>query len=261
MGVYSHYMKLSVSAFGLFFASIGTAQAQLSPSQASPNAVQITGKTETPSQSAIGLSTNLQSSSAFTDNRFIGLSPTLRGALLDIPTGDMSLLNIDFTGSGCFTDDSACLSQELDFSEIGYSAPKYVKLNSKGLDLELTPSAAFRFDNDSSSAALGAYLRIGDDLRKSPDFTNNKWYFFAGADAEALTYRPNSTEGPVRGTFNLQDRIIVGDAQAGVGYRIGDADVSLSYMRRAVSGLSTKDIAEETAYKEDAATLSFTWRR
>lgn len=204
-----------------------------------------------------GLSTNLNSGRG----GLIGLSPTLRGALVDLPADDTSLFNLDFSDSGCFSDDRTCLSSEKDFPEIGYSAPSYLKLNSKGLDLELTPSAAMRFDDDSSSAVVGALLRIGDDLRKDSNFDNNTWYFFAGADAEALTYRPNSSSGLTRGNFNLQDRVIVGDAQAGVGYRIGDADLSFSYMRREVSGLGTKNAIDDSSYKEDAATLSFTWRR
>ena len=56
------------------------------------------------------------------------------------------------------------------------------------------------------------------------------------------------------GQFHLQDRIIVGDAQAGLGYRIGNADLSLSYLRREASG-------EDFSFNEDAAALSFTWKR
>jgi len=57
-----------------------------------------------------------------------------------------------------------------------------------------------------------------------------------------------------QGQFYLQDNIFVGDAQAGVGYRIGDADVSLSYMRREAT-------SDDFNYSEDAAALSFTWKR
>ena len=97
-------------------------------------------------------------------------------------------------------------------------------------------------------------VEIGEDLREGSDFKNNTWYVFAGADAEALTYSPNSMDRLTSGQFHLQDRIIVGDAQAGVGYRIGDADVSLSYMRREAT-------AEDFRFSEDAAALSFTWKR
>lgn len=191
----------------------------------------------------------------------VGLSPALRGALIDVPSESTSLFNLDFSGSGCFTNDPSCSDARFESSEIGYSTPSYLKLNSKGLGIELTPSASLRFDDDQSSTVVGALVKIGDDLRRDSEFNNNTWYFFAGADAEALTYRPNSASGLTRGNFNLQDRIIVGDAQAGVGYRIGDADLSLSYMRREVSGFSSSNTSDDVSFKEDAATLSFTWRR
>jgi len=133
--------------------------------------------------------------------------------------------------------------------------------HSSGLDLELTPSASVHFDDESQSAVVGAILRIGDDLREGANFDKNTWYFFAGADAEALTYRPNSPTRLTRGNFNLQDRIIVGDAQAGLGYRIGDADLSLAYIRREVSGFNNNDVSDDISFTEDAAALSFTWRR
>lgn len=239
---------LSISA--LCFSNLAFAQS-------TDNASAKSGLSGFQTKAVTGLSTNLNSGSV----GLIGLSPSLRGALIDLPADDTSLFNLDFSDARCFSDDRTCMSDDYDFPEIGYSAPSYLKLNSKGLDLELTPSAAMRFNEDSSSAVVGALLRIGDDLRKDSDFDNNTWYFFAGADAEALTYRPNGSSNLSRGNFNLQDRVIVGDAQAGVGYRIGDADLSLSYTRREVSGLGAKNAADDSSYKEDAATLSFTWRR
>jgi len=206
-------------------------------------------------------SKSLSSNTSLKTENLIGLSPTLRGALIDLPVDDKSLFNLDFPETGCFSEKFTCMTREGDTPEIGFSAPSYVKLNSKGLDLELTPSATVRFDDENSSAVIGALLRIGGDLRKDSEFDNNTWYFFAGADAETLTYRPDVSSGLTRGNFNLQDRIIVGDAQAGVGYRIGDADLSLSYTRREVSGLGAKNTQDDSSFKEDAATLSFTWRR
>jgi len=141
------------------------------------------------------------------------------------------------------------------------NATQYVSLNKSGLGLELVPRASVRFDDESESALVGALVRIGDDLRDEAEFDSNTWYFFAGADAEALTYRPNSPSRLTRGNFNLQDRIIVGDAQAGLGYRIGDADLSLAYIRREVSGFSNNDPSDDYSFTEDAAALSFTWRR
>ena len=174
--------------------------------------------------------------------------------VLDLPAESIgsTLFELDLADTTCLTGGEGCLSRDetLDF---GY-AKAFTSRSQRGLDLSLTPRAALRFNDESSSAVVGAVVEIGEDLRKGSDLDNNTWYFFAGADAEALTYSPNSIGRLTSGQFHLQDRIIVGDAQAGLGYRIGDADVSLSYLRREAT-------AEDFSFKEDAAALSFTWKR
>ena len=174
--------------------------------------------------------------------------------LLDLPAESVgsTLFKLDLADTGCLTGSEGCLSRS-ERLDLGY-AKAFTSRSSKGLDLTLTPRAALRFNDESSSAVVGAVVEIGEDLRRGSDLDNNTWYFFAGADAEALTYSPNSVGRLTSGQFHLQDRIIVGDAQAGLGYRIGDADVSLSYLRREAT-------AEDFSFKEDAAALSFTWKR
>ena len=197
-------------------------------------------KTLTPSD---GLNLNL-------GNGSMGGSSTL----LDLPAESVgsTLFKLDLADTGCLTGGEGCLSRS-ETLDLGY-AKAFKSRSQTGLDLTLTPRAALRFNDESSSAVVGAVVEIGEDLRKGSDLDNNTWYFFAGADAEALTYSPNSVGRLTSGQFHLQDRIIVGDAQAGLGYRIGDADVSLSYLRREAT-------AEDFSFKEDAAALSFTWKR
>jgi len=181
-------------------------------------------------------------------------SPSFTGGVLELPAESVgsSLFKLDLADTGCLTGAEGCQSRH-DMLDFGY-AKAFTSRSHSGLDLSLTPRAALRFDDESSSAVVGAVVEIGEDLRKGSNLDNNTWYFFAGADAEALTYSPNSVGRLTSGQFHLQDRIIVGDAQAGLGYRIGDADVSLSYLRREAS-------AEDFSFKEDAAALSFTWKR
>lgn len=190
-----------------------------------------------------GLNLNLGNSSLGTSSN-----------ILDLPAESIgsSLFKLDLADTSCLTGGEGCPSRD-DRLNLGY-AKAFTSRNQTGLDLSLTPRAALRFNDESSSAVVGAVVEIGEDLRKGGNFDNNTWYFFAGADAEALTYAPNSVGRLTSGQFHLQDRIIVGDAQAGLGYRIGDADVSLSYMRREAT-------AEDFSFKEDAAALSFTWKR
>lgn len=179
---------------------------------------------------------------------------TQSGPQLDLPLDAVgsTIFKLDLTSPGCASGSENCTRRD-DNLRLGLT-DTFNRRSEKGLDLSLTPRASMRFNDEISSTAVGAVIEIGEDLREGSEFKNNTWYFFAGADAEALTYSPNSIGRITDGQFHLQDRIIVGDAQAGLGYRIGDADVSLSYMRREASG-------EEYKFVEDAAALSFTWKR
>jgi len=183
-----------------------------------------------------------------------GLSLDLNSGQIDLPPESMgsTLFKLDLGNTDCLTGGENCL-RRTDTLDIGYQKA-FTSVSTKGLDLSLTPRAALRFNDESSSAVVGAVVEIGEDLRQGSNFENNTWYFFAGADAEALTYAPNSVGRMATGQFHLQDRIIVGDAQAGLGYRMGSADVSLSYLRREAT-------AEDYSFNEDAAALSFTWKR
>jgi len=121
-----------------------------------------------------GLSLNLTQ-----PQTFVGLSPTLRRAVTDLPSDDTSLFNFTDSDAGCFSSDAFCLTDKKDLNrlDVGYSKQNFLSLNSSGLDLELTPSASVHFDDESQSAVVGAILRIGDDLREGANFDKNTWYF------------------------------------------------------------------------------------
>lgn len=217
---------------------------------ASPAVAQESAKTDSNSEAKItqpteGLSLNLSGTQR--------LAPQ-SGPQLELPVEAVgsSVFKFDLSSPSCASGAEGCLRRD-DTVELGLS-DTFRRRSEKGLDLTLTPRASLRFDDDISSTAVGAHIEIGEDLREGSGFKNNTWYFFAGADAEAVTYSPSSVGRITAGEFHLQDRILVGDAQAGLGYRIGDADVSLSYKRREAT-------TEEFKFKEDAAALSFTWKR
>lgn len=163
------------------------------------------------------------------------------------------LFDIDTGGQLCLrtTEDCAVEDERLG---LGFSRD-FSKGGLRGLDLALSPRAGVSFDDKSSSALVGALVKIGDNLQSNPQINPNTWYFFAGADAQAMTYTPGQQNYGVEdsGRFALRDSIIVGDAQAGLAYRLGDADLSLTYLRREAR-------AENYKFEEDAAALSFTWR-
>ena len=161
------------------------------------------------------------------------------------------LFNFDVYGNSCLSWEKCVSGSER--LDIGY-ARAFKSRNQKGLNLTLTPRAALRFDDNSSSAVIGAVVEIGEDSGKGSKFDKNTWYFFAGADAEAVSYSPNSLGRLTAGRYHMQDQILVGDAQAGLGYRMGDADVSLSVSHREGSSYDFN-------FKEYAAAISFTWKR
>lgn len=176
------------------------------------------------------------------------------GPKLDLPLEAVGspVFALDLTSPECATGNNGCYRRD-EALNLGLT-DTFRRRSKKGLDLSLTPRASMSFTNDVSVKTVGAVIEIGKDLREGSEFKSNTWYLFAGADAEALTYSPQSVSRITAGEFHLQDRIIVGDAQAGLGYRIGDADVSLSYTRREAT-------SEEHKFVEDGAALSFTWKR
>lgn len=181
-----------------------------------------------------------------------GVGPSAAGK-----TG-IGLFDMEVNALNCLAGDASCLTGNQPKLDLGFS--KIIsKTKPGGLDVELVPSASVRFDSGEQSALVGAVVRIGDDLR-SRDVSSNTWYVFAGADAEALAYTPVRSARGLQSEFMLQDRIIIGDAQAGIGYRMGDADLSLGYFRREVSGLSEAP-GTNFSTSQDAAAISFTWKR
>ncbi len=184
------------------------------------------------------------------------------GVSIELPAEGLGsqILDLDTTDLGCLSGGSLCLSPT-DQLDMQYSKSLTTSIDTL-LDIELTPRASMRFDDGNSSALVGALVRIGDDLKDGEELKSNTWYMFAGADAEAVTYSPNNLDRVGISDFHLQDRIIVGDAQAGVGYRLGSStDISLGYFRREVTSFGNETDMESTRYTEDAAALSFTWRR
>ena len=193
---------------------------------------------------------------------YLSLSPTLDAAFVALPPQLLNSADItaDFSASNCFAGQEFCRSQ---FDNgVGLDVSKAINTDKPGgIDLQLIPRASLNFGDEHSSALVGAVVKIGEDLRELDPNDKTRWYLFAGADAEAVTF---STKGQSRLTasqFNLQDRIIVGDAQAGFGYKIGDADIALTYIRRDVNSFGLEPGDSAVSYRENAAALSLTWRR
>jgi hypothetical protein len=92
---------------------------------------------------------------------------------------------------------------------------------------------------DIESQSRGSELRfgsIGGDRRDraSSDAT---WYLFAASEDEALTWRPGSRNefGGTSSSFNVEDRVEIGDLQAGLTYERDRWQASLAYVEREYS--------------------------
>lgn len=209
-----------------------------------------------PTTATDGLSLNLSAVNANLPSLGAGLNEDMS---IDLIGASSAVIDLDMGELSCFGLENVCMTQNETI--VGMELSKKIKeANGRGLDVEVIPSAKMQFNDGAKSAGLGAMVRIGDDLREG-DVASNTWYVFAGADAEARDYSAENTSGLYQGEFGLQNRLIIGDAQAGIGYRIGDADVSLGYFRREISSYNDAPGASGFSASEDAAALSFTLRK
>lgn len=123
------------------------------------------------------------------------------------------------------------------------------------LDIGLRPRAGVSVGQSGSATEFGATVRVGHYVGDEHD--SGGWWFFAGADRQALIYRPGDRRS-MRQTLTLQPYAMVGDQQAGLAMRVNGVDLSLAYVRRETSW-SMPTQSWDTS--EDFAAFSLTWRR
>ncbi|WP_022699237.1 lipid A-modifier LpxR family protein [Euryhalocaulis caribicus] len=131
-----------------------------------------------------------------------------------------------------------------------------VRFSGGDYDFSLSPRAVYSQGPDGSVAGAGAIARIGQNLEKKRE-DEPSWYFFAGADAEALTIDPRQGFD-FSDSMRLQGQTIVGDAQAGVAWNWGPADVALAYVQKDREYSSP---SYGISRKDDFAALSVSLRR
>jgi hypothetical protein len=128
--------------------------------------------------------------------------------------------------------------------EFSITAPS--RVTGLGVDLGLAPRASFSTDTEGrlSSAGAGAEVRIGQGLEnlidrwEPPTWDAPAWYFFAASDGQALAWSPEQAAGVpgARGDgLRWQDRVEVGDFQAGLSVEAGGMQASLAYVQRNIS--------------------------
>ena len=158
----------------------------------------------------------------------------------------------DFSPSNWARPESAARFQALDLStpmpvrsmrgdmwsaEVSFAAS--AERTGLGLDLSITPRAQIQRDYGGNNVArTGAEIRVGTNLadrdlrgKKAP---TPSWYFFIGADNEALVW--NAADKTAMNGLSLRDQATVGDLQAGVAWSVkGGGSMSLGIVERELS--------------------------
>ncbi len=147
--------------------------------------------------------------------------------------------------------------------EISFSAPR--ESTGFGLDMSFTPRAQIQRDRAGNNVArTGAEFRVGTnlderDLRgKGRSALAPSWYFFVGAENEALVW--NVADQRAMDGASLRDQATVGDLQVGVAWTTGEgAQLSLGLVERE---LRFNDLAgnSDVEMREQFGAFSYTLR-
>jgi hypothetical protein len=125
--------------------------------------------------------------------------------------------------------------------------PSALSVAAGKFDLDLSPHATVGVGEFGRSAEAGAMVRFGRNLQDSVASRLNlrdvgsfgsqaRWYLFAAASGRAVGMNLTNSEGDWRRAGMSQDNAnaLIGDTQAGVGWRKGPMTASVGYIRRDV---------------------------
>lgn len=163
-----------------------------------------------------------------------------------------------------FADPTQAFTDRFDLSIGEAGAPRFIRLGPseaarrdsdyRRYEVELIASGAAGFEvafaqrggigfndqGDIERESRGSELRLGRGLRDLPrnrPSATPTWYVFAASEDEALVWRPGARNafGGSGSSFALQDRVEIGDIQAGVTYEHYGWQASLAYVEREIS--------------------------
>jgi hypothetical protein len=128
-------------------------------------------------------------------------------------------------------------------------------------DVGLAPRVAIRDGGDTRSRSFGGEVRFGQGLGLIDGESAPKgWYFFVGADGEALVWDTDMSRLGMNTLTDMQmtDQLTVGDLQAGISVQRAGGELSFSYIRREMEFSDRNKSLSDT---EDFAGITFTMRR
>ncbi|PVM92864.1 DUF2219 domain-containing protein [Caulobacter radicis] len=148
--------------------------------------------------------------------------------------------------------------------------PAAVKFGAGKLAVDFTPHAGLGFGGAGGSAEAGGMVRIGKSVEdrvisglgvrdgRETFGDRGRWYLFAGASGQLVgmnLLRGQDGDWTRAGVTSDTGSRLVGDAQAGVGWRRGPMQASVGYIRREIK---SKDQIMGMATQEDSVVaLSF----
>lgn len=173
--------------------------------------------------------------------------------------------NTTFVDGISFADPSAALGDRISFDVGEGDRSRFTNLNptpsrqgdpeyrryelalvaraANGVDVSFNQRGGFGFNEqgDIERQSRASELRLGRSLglREDDDTASSEpiWYIFAASEDEALTWRPGTRSefGGSGSSFALQERVEIGDLQAGVTYEANGWQASLAYVERKIS--------------------------
>jgi len=123
--------------------------------------------------------------------------------------------------------------------------------------LTLAPHGSVSPIAGGEQATGGAELRLGAARSDRPE--DGSWFFFAGAKGQAVSWDMGGSAFDLDDFVQLKQRQTIGDFQAGFGYQMGGAQVSLGVMRRTYK-INTYSL-REWKDRQNMAGISIAWRR
>lgn len=116
---------------------------------------------------------------------------------------------------------------------------------------DLAGRMAVRVEDQAVRLSVGATASVADRLGSFGSGGDRpKWYLFVAADAQAMSWGFNKDDHS--SSVRLDDMRMLGDAQAGLGGRVGGGDLAIGYVSREVSHMGAER-------RENFVGLTFGW--
>ena len=198
------------------------------------------------------------------------------------PSNSIAVEGVSFTDpadsfGGNRFDVNVSPGSERRFSGFGFSQPKsssdnavrhyelsLVARSAGGFDVAFAQRAGLGFNEqgDVERETRASELRLGrgrGSVPRDQPSVSPRWYIFAASEDEALVWQPGqrSAFGGAGRTFALQDRVEIGDLQAGITYEMNGLQASLAYVEREINVYYG---ARSFSQDEDFAGLTLTLR-